>query len=460
MASEQKREEFPTHRIVRVDSLVKYENNPRTHSPAQIDKLVASIREFGFTNAILTDGKNGVVAGHGRLLAAQKLGMATVPTLELSHLSAAQRRAYILADNRLALDAGWDDDLLRLELGALQDDGFDLSLTGFNDLELADLFADRNAGLTDPDDVPETPAEPVTRTGDVWLMGGHRVMAGDSTNAQHVETLTEGKLADLCFTSPPYLNQRDYKTMTEGWDALMQGVFGILPVKDDAQVLVNLGMVHRNGEWLPYWDGWIAWMREQGWRRFGWYVWDQGPGLPGDWNGRLAPSHEWLFHFNRQSERARKTKAKMAENIEVMRGNRGGMRRQDGSISGRSNPAASLQTHKIPDSVVRVMRHKARGIEVAHAAVFPVDLVSEMLTAFSDPDDTVFEPFCGSGTQLISAQKNGRTCLAMEIAPVYVDIAVMRWQNFTGQSATLANDGRTFAEVAAARVPQPAEAAA
>lgn len=133
---------FPEYRVVRVDSLVGYKNNPRVHSAAQIDKLVASIREFGFTNAILTDGKHGVVAGHGRLLAAQKLGMATVPTLELSHLSAAQRRAYILADNRLALDAGWDDDLLRLELGALRDDGFDLNLTGFDAGELSALFAD------------------------------------------------------------------------------------------------------------------------------------------------------------------------------------------------------------------------------------------------------------------------------------------------------------------------------
>jgi ParB-like nuclease domain len=133
---------FPAYVVVRVDSLIKYENNPRTHSDAQISQLVASIKEFGFTNAILTDGKNGVVAGHGRLVAAQKLGMATVPTLELSHLSAAQRRAYIIADNKLALAAGWDDDLLRLELGALREDGFDLSLIGFDAGELAGLFGE------------------------------------------------------------------------------------------------------------------------------------------------------------------------------------------------------------------------------------------------------------------------------------------------------------------------------
>ncbi len=370
--------------------------------------------------------------------------MAEVPTITLAGLTDEQKRALVLADNQLALNAGWDAELLALELGELGDAGFDLSLVGFSDDELAAILADHTDGLTDPDDVPEAPAEPVSVLGDVWTLGRHRVMAGDSTNPEHVATLTEGKLADLCFTSPPYLHQRDYKTMNEGWDALMQGVFGILPVKDDAQVLVNLGMVHRDGEWLPYWDGWIAWMREQGWRRFGWYVWDQGPGLPGDWNGRLAPSHEWLFHFNRVAEQAHKTKAKDPRNVKLKGGT--GLRRADGSMSGITNPRAGLQPNKIPDSVIRVMRHKGALSVGHHPAIFPIDLVSEMVTAFSDPDDVVYEPFCGSGTQLISAQKNGRTCLAMEIAPVYVDVAVLRWQAFTGQQATHASTGRSFAE--------------
>jgi DNA modification methylase len=192
-------------------------------------------------------------------------------------------------------------------------------------------------------------------------------------------------------------------------------------------------------------------MRVAGWRRFGWYVWDQGPGLPGDWNGRLAPSHEFIFHFNRVAERARKTRDKLPENIEVMRGDRGGMRQKDGSIGGRSNPAAGLQPKKIPDSVIRVMRHKARGIEVEHPAVFPVDLAAEVLTAFSDADDVVYEPFCGSGTSIIAGEKNSRRCLAMEVSPAYCDVAVKRWQAFTDCVAVLADDGRTFEQLSAAR---------
>ena len=163
--------EFPKYRAVRVKVLIPYANNARTHTAAQIAKIVASIKEFGFTNPVLTDGKRGIVAGHGRVLAAQKLGMETVPTIELSHLSKAQIRAYVIADNKLALDAGWDDELLRLELGELRDDGFDLALTGFDARELFGLFGDE-AGLTDPDDAPPVPAIPVTVLGDVWLLGG------------------------------------------------------------------------------------------------------------------------------------------------------------------------------------------------------------------------------------------------------------------------------------------------
>lgn len=430
----------------RIDAIRPAANNPRTHSDAQISQLVRSISDYGWTNPILIDEHGVIIAGHGRLMAASKAGMSEVPTITLLGLTEEQKRALVIADNKLAMNAGWNDDLLRSELEALKALDFDVSKIGFSEDELAAILIERTEGLTDPDDVPEAPTEPVTVLGDVWLLGRHRLMCGDSTDVAQIGRLTQGALADLCFTSPPYGQQRDYKASIGDWDALMQGVFAAAPVKPEAQLLVNLGMIHRDGEWLPYWDGWIAWMREQGWRRFGWYVWDQGPGLPGRWQGRLAPSHEWIFHFNRVAEQARKTKDKLASSKDGSKARHStGLRGKDGKMSGLGNLNATFQPKKIPDSVVRIMRHKARGgVENEHPAVFPVDLVSEMLTAFSDPEDIVYEPFCGSGTQLIGAQKNGRTCLAMEIAPQYCDVAVLRWQNFTGQTAVHATTGQPF----------------
>jgi DNA modification methylase len=315
---------------------------------------------------------------------------------------------------------------------------------------------------------------------DAEPVGAHRVMCGDSTKPADVGVLMAGVAADLCFTSPPYGQQRDYTASIASWDALMQGVFALLPMRPGGQVLVNLGMIHRDGEWMPYWGGWIDWMRSQGWRRFGWYVWDQGAGLPGDWNGRLAPAHEFIFHFNRVAERARKTKAKLAASIQFNdHGN--GMRRRDGTMSGISSPGKSLQTHKIPDSVVRVlrrldefmmallslsddevshwpdsvvriMRHKARGMEVKHPAVFPVALPAEMLRAYSDVGGVLYEPFCGAGSTVIAAEMNGRSCFGMEIAAIYVDVAVQRWQMFTGQVAVREADGVAFGQAVAAQV--------
>jgi DNA modification methylase len=444
---------WPADQVERwpISRLTPYARNARTHSDEQIAQIAASIKEWGWTNPILVDEGGGIIAGHGRLVAAQRMGVEAVPVMVARGWTRSQKMAYILADNQLALNAGWNDELLKFELSDLSDLGFDLSLTGFAEHEIAALTAAGNPGLTDPDEAPEPPETPVSVLGDVWMLGRHRLCCGDSTDADCIEKLMQGKQADLCFTSPPYAQQRDYKSGgVPDWDALMQGVFSILPVKADAQVLVNLGLVHRDGEWIPYWDGWVNWMRSAGWRRFGWYVWDQGPGLPGDWNGRLAPSHEFIFHFNRVADRARKTKAKDPRNMKLKGGT--GIRKADGSMSGISSPNAGLQPNKIPDSVIRVMRHKGSlGSAGSHPAPFPVDLPGEFVLAFSDPDDLLFEPFCGSGTTLIAAQKNGRSCYAIEIAPQYMDVAIRRWQSFAGQHATLDSSGRTFDEVAADR---------
>ena len=191
---------------IQTDQLIPYARNARTHSDHQVKQIAASIKEFGFNNPVLVDDDSGIIAGHGRVMAAEKLSMDTVPTVQLSHLSDSDKRAYILADNKLAMSAGWDDELLAIELGDLASvDDFDILLTGFDQDEIDELLAvDGTEGLTDPDAVPDAPEEPVARLGDVWLLGNHRLMCGDSTSIDAVETLMDGQKADMIFTDPPY----------------------------------------------------------------------------------------------------------------------------------------------------------------------------------------------------------------------------------------------------------------
>jgi DNA modification methylase len=455
----------------KVETLIPYARNPRTHTETRIAKIAASIVEYGWTNPILVDGGNGIIAGHGRLAAAHKLGLAEVPVIELAHLSAAQKCALVLADNRLALDAGWDEEMLALELAELSEAGYALALTGFEDGELNDLLAlagdeaeepDADAqdeeAADDADDVPEVPATPVSRAGDVWAIGAHRLICGDTADADVVSTLMAGERAALCFTSPPYGNQRDYTSggITD-WDGLMRGVFAHLPMPDDGQVLVNLGLIHRDNEVIPYWDGWLSWMRQQGWRRFAWYVWDQGPGMPGDWAGRFAPSFEFVFHFNRASRKPNKiVPCKHAGQESHLRadGSSTAMRGKDGEVKGWTHAGQPTQDMRIPDSVIRVMRHKGKiGDGIDHPAVFPVALPQFVIEAFSATGDRVFEPFGGSGTTMLAAQRTGRVCRSVEIAPEYVDVAIRRFQqNHPGVPVTLQATGQSFEQVAAERV--------
>ncbi len=396
--------------------------------------------EFGFVNPILIGDDNVIIAGHGRLMAAQRLGISEAPVIVLGHLTAAQRRALVIADNKIGENAGWDEAQLSQELQELLADGFDLGLLGIPENELDALLAEAEGGPEMSDDaadaIPEPPAEPITRPGDIWQLGRHRLCCGDATDPAAVARLMQGEQATLMFTSPPYAQQRDYGAAKEkvgDWDALMQGVFAAAPVTADAQVLINLGLVHRDSEWQPYWEGWVEWMRASGWRRFGWYVWDQGPGLPGDWNGRLAPSHEFIFHFNRAPRKPHKTVPSKHAG-ETLGG--GGLRGADGTVHAKTGTGNAIQSHRIPDSVFRIMRHKGGlGAAGSHPAVFPVALVEAVLTAFSDPGDLIYEPFCGSGTQIVAAERAGRRCFAMELDPVYCDVAVRRWEMATGKTA-------------------------
>jgi DNA modification methylase len=475
-----------------VAELRPHAGNARVHSPAQLEQIKASMLAFGFTNPLLVDEAGVLIAGHGRLEAAAALGMAKVPVIVLRHLSAAQKEALRLADNRIAENATWDQALLRDALASVQAADIDLSALGFSAAELADILAaagdavsdgdapeamsatDAEGGGTpgaaatedapadDPADAdPEPPRQAVTRPGDLWLLGEHRLLCGDSTDAAAVARVMGPDRAALLFTSPPYGNQRDYTTGgVSDWDALMQGVFQHLDLamRPDGQVLVNLGLIHRENEGQPYWSGWLDWMRGRGWRRFGLYTWDQGPGLPGDWNGRLAPAFELLFHFNREARRPNKIiPCRWAGHVNS---EKGGLRGKDGTVGDWQHAGQGVQETRIPDNVLRITRHKARGIETEHPAVFPVALPDFLLRAYADASDVVFEPFGGAGTTIIAGQRTGRLVRAIELAPAYVDLAVARWRMLHPDlPVTLADDGRDFEAVAAARVGVTADAA-
>ena len=475
-----------------VAELRAHPGNARVHSAEQLEQIKASMLAFGFTSPLLVDEAGVLIAGHGRLEAAVALGIEKVPTIVLRHLSAAQKEALRLADNRIAENATWDQALLRDALAAAQAaTDLDLAALGFSAAELDDILAaagdavsdgdapealsapavqgggagaaatEEAAAEDDPADAePDPPRQAVTRPGDLWLLGAHRLLCGDSTDAATVARVMGDDRATLLFTSPPYGNQRDYTTggVTD-WDALMQGVFQHLDtaMRPDGQVLVNLGLIHRDNEWQPYWAAWLDWMRARSWRRFGLYAWDQGPGLPGDWNGRLAPAFEFVFHFNRQARQANKiVPCKWAGTP-----NKGsGLRAADGTISEYQHAGLPVQDFRIPDNVLRLTRHKGRGIETDHPAVFPVVLPEFLMRAYTDEGDVVFEPFGGSGTTILAGQRTRRAVRAIELAPAYVDLAVARWRVLHPDLAvTLADDGRDYDAVAAARTEVTSDAA-
>ncbi|WP_374691477.1 site-specific DNA-methyltransferase [Accumulibacter sp.] len=454
-----------------IESLTAYARNARTHSDEQVAQIAASIREFGFNNPVLVDGQRGVIAGHARILAARKLAMTEVPVIELAHLTDTQRRAFILAENKLAEHAGWDDELLALELEELQLAEFDLALTGFGAAEIEALLTDDQAATDgehgegdhpdSADDVPEVPANPISRTGDVWALGQHRLICGDAADASVVSALMGEERAQLLVTSPPYANQRAYTTGgIADWDRLMQGVFAaaMSVMAAAAQMLVNLGLVHRDGTVLRYWDDWLTWMPRQGWRFFGWYVWDQGVTVPGDWAGRLAPRHEFLFHFNREARKPNKTvPCKFAGEKLHLRSDGtadNGLRNQDGGFGKWTHFNQPTQAFRIPDSVVTCTRQRGSiGEGIDHPAVFPVALPQFVIEAYTEPGAIVFDPFGGSGTTMLAAQRTGRVARSVEIAPEYVDVAVKRFQqNYPGVPVTLVATGQTFAEVADERL--------
>ena len=371
-----------------IQDLIPYARNSRTHNDAQVAQIAASIKEFGWTNPVLLDGENGIIAGHGRVLAAQKLGESEVPTIELSHMDDNQKRAYIIADNKLALNAGWDNEMLMLEVADLKDAGYDLGLTGFSLDELQALNPEVIEGLTDEDAVPEVPVEPKTKLGDIYQLGNHRLMCGDSTSIDAVDKLMNGNKVDMIFTDPPYnvsFNGRSGKHDVIKNDNLSDNDFENFITEVCNTIKVIDPKVY--------------------------YIWCN-----------------WNFYGILQGKLDYKTCIVWAKNVFGM-GN--GYRHQhefclfNGKIDQEIKNESDLWNIK-------------KDTNYVHPTQKPVAL---SVRAFGNHVKllNVLDLFGGSGSTLIGAEQTGRTAYLMELDPKYCDVIVKRWEDFTGKKAELIN---------------------
>jgi DNA modification methylase len=399
-----------------VDGLIPFARNSRTHSDAQVAQIAASIREFGWTNPLLVDERGGVVAGHGRLLAARMLGAAEVPCIILDGLSDAQKRALVIADNKLALNAGWDAELLSSELRGLEDDGFDLALLGFAEDELGALLADKTDGLTDPDEIPEPPAEPVSVLGDVWILGRHRIVCGDSTDADVVAKCLNGVVPHLMVTDPPYGVEyaADWRDEALGGKA---GGRATGTVSNDDKADWSEAWALFPGEVAYIWHaGNMAHVVAESLIVSGFdiraqIIWAKSQFVIG--RGHYHPHHEPCWYAVRKKQGA------------------------TGHWQGDRKQSTLWQIDKPQKS------------ETGHSTQKPVECMKRPIENNSSAGQAVYEPFSGSGTTIIAGEMTGRSIHAIELNPAYVDVAVIRWQQFTGKQA-LHEDGKPFDELSAA----------
>jgi len=457
------------------DRLVPYAKNSRTHSDEQVAQIAASIAEFGFLNPILVDTKAGVVAGHGRLLAARKLKLAEVPVVVLDHLSEIQRRAYIIADNRLAELAGWNEAALAEELREIAaTDEIDLKLVGFSDEELnAMLAADDTGAAADIDgEIPEQPANPVTRPGDLWLIGKHRLICGDCRDLATVQMLLAGRRVNVSITSPPYATQREYDSSSGfkpvppeeyvGWyGAVAAGIESVLA--PDGSYFLNVKEHADDGERSLYVkDLVIAHRRQWGWRFVDEFCWRKTDnGVPGGWNNRFKNAWEPVFHFCRQQQIKFRPKRVGHESEDCFDYSPNNPKSKSGSgllgtgargdAAGKAGAADADGRYKgvaRPSNVIEVKSESSQG---SHSAPFPRALVEFFLLAFSDPGDVTYDPFMGSGTTMAAAAVLGRAAYGCEISPGYCDVILRRMMDLTSDVPVLAETGQPFQAVAEAR---------
>jgi DNA modification methylase len=462
--------------------LAPYGRNPRTHSDHQVAQLAASIVEFGFNNPVLVDSKGGVIAGHGRLLAARKLGLTQVPVIVLDHLDESQRRAYLLADNRLSELAGWDSELLATELKELSEAGFDATLAGFDSKEIDDFLASLNrpsepaAAATADTPIPETPADAVTQPGDLWLIGPHRLICGDCRDREIIAQLFGNQRANVVITSPPYAAQRQYDSSSgfepvppEKYSGWFKGVAASIKsvLAADGSYFLNIKPHAEDGERHTYvMDLVLAHKRQWGWLLVDEFCWRKtDDGVPGGWNNRFKNAWEPIYHFSRE----RKIKFRPREvghwsddcfdyspdNPKSTSGSgllgtgpRGAAadlgknhaswqttRRNANDMEGRHGGLAR------PSNVIEAKTESSQG---SHSAPFPRAIPEFFIKAFSDSGDVVFDPFSGSGTTIVTAGALGRAGFGVEISPAYCDVILRRAQEALQIQPVHAGTGKQF----------------
>lgn len=402
--------------------LIPYVNNTRTHSDTQVLQIASSIKEFGFTNPILIDEDGGVIAGHGRIMGAKKLGLEEAPTITLKGLTEAQRKAYIIADNKLALNSGWDEELLKVELQALDEIDFDLSVIGFDEDELSSYLDDNELteGLTDEDDVPEPPEKPVTREGDVWLLGNHRLMCGDSTSVDAVEKLMDGKKAEMVFTDPPYLMdfQGGMQTNADGnwtqsFNSKHEDIKNDKMTKEESEDFLdainnNISLFVKGAFYICFYrlklGEYFASLNRCGLDVRTLITWDKGNHTLS--NSDYMSKCEHIFY--------------------------GWVK--DHNFYGGGNGM----------DVWNIARTQKNDL---HPTMKPIELCEKAIENSSKTKEIVLDLFGGSGSTLIACEKIKRHNRSMELEAKYCDVIINRWQDFTGKQATLEVDGRTFEEV-------------
>lgn len=393
--------DFYEHKIAQVADLIPYALNSRTHSDEQVAQLAASIREFGFTNPVIVDEENNLIAGHGRLLAAQKLKMEQVPSIVVTGMDDRKRRALIIADNKLALNAGWDENALKVELEDLFGDFGELM--GFSEDEFAEMFPpEAQEGLTDEDAVPDAPEQPVTVEGDVWILGRHRLMCGDSTSIDAVEMLMDGRKVDMVFTDPPY--NIDYQGVKDKRDKIKNDKMADEDFTDFLrQSLMGCETMYVCCSW-QYSHLFKKAMEDLARAPKAMIVWNKVN--PAQHLDKYFKQHEIIFYY--------------------------------GDFGG----------HKTLRGDVWELKRQRNTV---HPTMKPVELID--MAMIDQPDKTtIYDAFGGSGSTLISCEKNHRDCHMMELDPKYCDVIINRWQDFTGQKATLEATGQTYDELKEARV--------